>query len=130
MCIRDIRMERYRSLLNVPEEMIFFFEPDGFVCERNHLVTNQLEYEEEEALYIQEIFRSIFVMEDDKVKLAGKPEKERFETAVYRKNQTCITASAYICFLDEEETGCYGMCCARNIGKYKEATKDLISAKV
>ncbi len=124
------RMERYRSLLDVPEEMIFFFEPDGFVCERNHLVTSQLEYEEEEALFIQEIFRSVFEVEDGRVKLAGKPEKERFETAVYRKNQTCITASAYICFLDEEETGCYGMCCARNIGKYKETAKDLISAKV
>lgn len=124
------RMERYRSLLNVPEEMIFFFEPDGFVCERNHLVTSQLEYEEEEALYIQEVFRSVFEMEGGKVKLAGKPEKERFETAVYRKNQTCIPASAYICFLDEDETGCYGMCCARNIGKYKETAKDLISAKV
>ena len=124
------RMERYRSLLDVPEEMIFFFEPDGYVCERNHLVTNQLEYEEEEALFIQEIFPSVFELEDGRVKLAGKPEKERFETAVYRKNQTCIPASAYICFLDEEETGCYGMCCARNIGKYKETAKDLISAKV
>ncbi|MCI9079478.1 MAG: hypothetical protein HFH68_11220 [Lachnospiraceae bacterium] len=124
------RMERYRSLLDVPEEMIFFFEPDGFVCERNHLVTSQLEYEEEEALFIQDIFRSVFELEDDRVKLAAKPERERFETAVYRKNQTCIPASAYICFLDEEETGCYGMCCARNIGKYKETAKDLISAKV
>lgn len=124
------RMERYRSLLDVPEEMIFFFEPDGFVCERNHLVTSQLEYEEEESLYIQDIFRSVFDTGSGRVKLEGKPEKERFETAVYRKNQTCITASAYICFLDEEETGCYGMCCARNIGKYKETAKDLISAKV
>lgn len=124
------KMERYRSLLNIPEEMILFFEPDGFVCERNQLVASQLEYEEEEALYIQDIFRSVFDMEDERVVLAGKPEAERFETAAYRKNQTCITASTYICFLDEEETGCYGMCCARNIGKYKEATKDLISAKV
>ena len=75
------RMERYRSLLDVPEEMIFFFEPDGYVCERNHLVTNQLEYEEDEALFIQEIFPSVFELEDGRVKLAGKPEKERFETA-------------------------------------------------
>lgn len=124
------RMERYRYLLDVPEEMIFFFEPDGYVCERNHLVTNQLEYEEEEALFIQEILPSVFELEDGRVKLSGKPEGERFETAVYRKNQTCIPASAYICFLDEEETGCYGMCCARNIYKYKETAKDLISAKV
>lgn len=124
------KMERYRSLLNIPEEMVFFFEEDGFICERNHLVQSQLEYEEEEALYIQEIFRSVFELHNEKLVLAGKPESERFETAVYRKNQTCITASAYICFLDEEETGCYGMCCARNIGKYKEAAKDLISAKV
>ncbi len=124
------KMERYRSLLNIPEEMVFFFEEDGFICERNHLVANQLEYEEEEALYIQEIFRSVFELQNERLVLAGKPEAERFETAVYRKNQTCITASAYICFLDEEETGCYGMCCARNIGKYKEAAKDLISAKV
>lgn len=124
------KMERYRSLLNIPEEMVFFFEEDGFICERNHLVQSQLEYEEEEALYIQEIFRSVFELHNEKLVLAGKPESERFETAVYRKNQTCITASAYICFLDEEETGCYGMCCARNIGKYKEVSKDLISAKV
>lgn len=124
------KMERYRSLLNIPEEMVFFFDEDGFICERNHLVQSQLEYEEEEALYIQEIFRSVFELHNEKLVLAGKPESERFETAVYRKNQTCITASAYICFLDEEETGCYGMCCARNIGKYKEVSKDLISAKV
>lgn len=124
------RTERYKSLLDIPEEMIFFFEPDGYVCERNHLVTSQLEYEDEEALFIQEVFPSVFELEDGRVKLAGKPERERFEAAVYRKNQTCIPASAYICFLDGEETGCYGMCCARNIGKYKEATKDLISAKV
>lgn len=124
------KMERYRSLMDMPEEMIFFFEQDGFVCERNRFVGSQLEYEEEEDIYIQDIFRSVFRLENGNIILEGKPESERFETAAYRKNQTCITASTYICFLDEEETGCYGMCCARNIGKYKETAKDLISAKV
>lgn len=123
------RMKRYRALFCVPEDMVFFFEADGRVCERNSLVASQLDYEDDEEIYIQDIFSLVMKVEDGRVVLIDKPEGERFETVAYRKNQTCITVGTYIFFL-EEDTGCYGMCYAHNIVKQKETTKELVSAKV
>lgn len=124
------KMKRYKALFCVPEDMVFFFDADGYVCERNQLVTKQLFYEEEEDIYIQDVLRAVMRLKDGRITLENKPVGERFETVVYRKNQTCITAGVYVFFFDEEETGCYGMCYARNIARQKETTKELISAKV
>ena len=124
------KMKRYKALFCVPEDMVFFFDADGYVCERNQLVTKQLFYEEEEDIYIQDVLRAVMRLKDGRIILENKPVGERFETVVYRKNQTCITAGVYVFFFDEEETGCYGMCYARNIARQKETTKELISAKV
>lgn len=122
------RMKRYMALFQVPEDMVFFFEEDGRICERNSLVSKQLEYDEDEELYMQDIFRSIMKLRDGKITLCAKPVGERFETVAYRKNHTCITVGAYVFFLNED-TGCYGMCYARNIAMQKKTTKELISAK-
>lgn len=124
------RIKRYKSLFCLPEGMVFFFDADGYVCERNQLVEKQLGYSEEEDIYMQDIFRSVLETRDGRIMLTGKPAGERFETAAYCKNQTCITVGTYIYFLDEDEAGCYGMCYARNIARQKEITKELVSAKL
>ncbi len=124
------RIKRYKTLLELPDAMVFFFGPDGYISERSTSVVKQLDYNREDHLYMQEIFRSVMKLDNGKIILTGKPEGERFETVAYRKNQTCITVSVYIVFLDEEDTGCYGMCYAQNIAKQKEKTKELRYAKV
>jgi len=124
------KIRRYRTLFRVPEGMVFFFGQDGYVSERSPHVEKQLGYEQEEDLYMQDIFRSVMKLDGGRITLPEKPAGERFETVVYRKNQTCITVETYVFFLDEEETGCYGMCYAHNIAKQKKKTKELISAKV
>ncbi len=124
------KVKRYKTLLELPDVMVFFFEEDGYVSEKSTFVAKQLEYNEEDSLYMHEIFRSVLKLDNGRVSLTDKPEGERFETVAYRKNQTCITVVMYITFLDKSDTGCYGMCYAQNIAKQKEKTKELIYAKV
>lgn len=123
-------INRYKTLMSLPDVMVFFFDEDGHISERSTFVSKQLDYAEDDNLYMQEIFRSVTKLNNGKITLTGKSEKEHFETVAYRKNQTCITVDVYIVFLNEEDTGCYGMCFAQNIAKQKEKTKELRYAKV
>ena len=124
------KIKRYKTILALPDMMVFFFEKDGHIIERSTFVSEHLGYAEEENLYMHEIFCSAIKLKDGKIILADKQEGECFETVAYKKNQTCITVRVYVIFLDEKETGCYGMCYAQNIAKQKEKTKELIYAKV
>lgn len=130
--MRDLeqKVKRYKTLLELPDVMVFFFGADGYVTEKSTFVAKQLEYDEEDSLYMQEIFRSVLRLDNGRIVLTDKPEGERFETVAYKKNQTCITVVMYITFLNESDTGCYGMCYAQNIAKQKEKTKELRYAKV
>lgn len=123
------RYKRYEKMFTSLNDIVLFYDRDGKVCERSDAVERELSYLPDEDIYVQDIFRSAFEVTDGEIKVSPKIDRERFETVAYRKNQTCL--SVYVSVVElGEDTGCYGMCYARNIARQKEATKELMSAQV
>lgn len=123
------KYKRYEKMFTSLNDIVLFYDRDGKVCERSDAVERELSYVQDEDIYVQDIFRSMFETADGEIKISPKVSREHFETVAYRKNQTCLSVSVSVIELGED-TGCYGMCYAHNIARQKEATKELMSAQV
>lgn len=125
----ESEMSRYKALLTDSQDMIFFFEADGKICEKNNAVCENLGFEMDEQIYIQDIFRTCMSVNDGYVDLIGHKYGVSFETVAYKKNQTCFSVIAYLVRLSEK-TGCYGFCVIHDIVQQKETKKELRTAQI
>lgn len=120
---------RYKALFTDAEDMILFFDADGFVCEKNDAVCKNLGCSMEEKIYMQDIFRTCMSLSDGKIDLIGHKYGISFETVAYRTNETCFSVVAYLVRLPES-TGCFGFCMIHDIVQQKETKKELRTAQM
>ena len=120
---------RYKALFTNAEDMILFFDADGFVCEKNDAVCKNLGCTMDDKIYMQDIFRTCMSLKDGKIDLIGHKYGISFETVAYRTNETCFSVVAYLAQL-QESTGCYGFCRIHDIVQQKETKKELRTAKM
>ena len=122
-------ISRYKALFTEAEDMVLFFDKDGFVCEKNDAVCKNLGCSMEEKIFVQDIFRTCMSINDGKINLIGHKYGVSFETVAYRSNETCFSVVAYLVRLPES-TGCYGFCMLHDIGQQKETKNELRSAQM
>ena len=114
--------KRYEFLFEGTRDMIFYFSTSGLVRECNASAYEQLGFEPDEEIWLQDIFRTCIKVDDDRLVFQDGMFEQSFETSIYRKNQTCFPVEVRIAMLTEE-TGKYGVCRAFSIVKRVDAKK-------
>lgn len=120
--------KRYEFLVEGTTDMIFFFSNTGVVEECNSSVYEQLGFESGETITLQDIFRSAIMVYDDRVIFRDGVLEQRFETTIYRKNQTCFPVEVRVAMLSEE-SGQYGVCRATSLELKAEAERKITYAE-
>lgn len=127
----DIKLQewkRYEFLFQGTSDMIFYFSSTGLVMECNASVYSQLGFEEGEDIWLQDIFRTCIKVYDDRLIFQDGMFEQRFETTIYRKNQTCFPVELRVAMLSED-TGRYGVCRAFSIVQKVDTERQLTFAK-
>ena len=120
--------KRYEFLFEGTSDMIFYFSDSGLVQECNASAYKQLGFEQDEEIWLQDIFRTCVKVYDDRLVFKDGMFEQRFETTIYRKNQTCFPVEVRVAMLTEE-TGRYGVCRAFSIVQKVDAEKKLAYAE-
>lgn len=120
--------EHYKFLFDMTQDMVFYFGADGKVTECNHSAYKQLGFEEQDDIWMQEIFRACVRLEHGRLHLMEDKLGNEQESIVYRKNQTCFPVQVQFMFF-EGGMGATGVCMASNATLKRDAQKKLVFAR-
>lgn len=121
---QDIREgKRYEFLFEGTSDMIFYFSDSGLVQECNTSAYEQLGFEPDEDIWLQNIFRTCVKVDNGRLIFQDGMFEQHFETTVYRKNQTCFPVEVQVTML-EEDAGRYA-CRAFSIVQKVDAERKL-----
>lgn len=121
--------KHYKFLFDMTQDMVFYFGTDGRVTECNHSVYKQLGFEEQDEIWMQEIFRTCIKLEDGRLHLMKDKLGSEQESVIYRKNQTCFPVQVQFMLFEEEGTEAIGVCMASNATLKRDAQKKLVFAR-
>lgn len=122
------KWKRYEFLFEETRDMIFYFAKDGTVEECNKNAYEQLGFEQDDEIFMQQIFRSIVKVEDSMIVFSDECLKEDVDTTIYRKNHTCFPVQIRVALL-ASEAGSFGVCRASSLISEQDAMRKLSNAK-
>lgn len=118
----------YKKIFETNNDMILFYQKDGHIVEYNESVKEHLGYENNEELYIQDIFRLNFASDNEVAVLIEGEYRKPFETVAYCMNQTCSTVD--VRFIEPDiENNIPGLCMCSCIDDIHETERKLLQAK-
>lgn len=121
-----IKNKEYKLIMNYCQEIILFFNQNGYIEECNSYALRQLGYQSLEGVHITDIFRNAVKMEQSRLNFLFDTENEQMNTEAYRKDDTCFPVLLFV-EMDEEQSG--QLLIASDITSVKEAEKSMEYAK-
>jgi signal transduction histidine kinase len=118
------KKSEYKLLLKNTQEIIIFFDSKCKILECNSKAVNELGYGDDiYKIPINNIFKNVFIYEENKFMVADKYLKKPEETIAYRKNQTCFPVDLRIT-TNRRKKSCLGLCTAINITDKKNIIRE------
>lgn len=120
---------KYKLLLENSQEMMIFFNPAGGIIDCSLKTKEETGYGDDIFLIqISDIFRNVFIYEENKLKIDKKYLNSLHETIAYRKNQTCFLVDLKVCVINTNKKY-IGICTATNISEKKNAIREINELK-
>ena len=116
-----------KYILNNSQELIVGFNEYGgivYVNDRTYEITGYIP-EELIGMYIDELYKDVFVLANQRIKLKeGYRKEEQIETFLYRKNKTCFPVGLKVVTI-KDNGKVYYFCMAVNMTRYKLSLRKL-----
>ncbi len=122
------KWKRYEFLFEGTKDLIFYFSRSGEVTEANHNVYEELGYEKEDTILIQDALRTCVKEVDGGLVFQDSVVGGSYECPLYRKNQTCFPVQVRIERM-ADDAGVYGVCRASSVWQERDAKRKLDVAK-
>ncbi len=115
----------HRMMTEKTKEMKIFFDKTGKITFCNNKALQELGYGMEIYEHtIQEIFRNVFHIKDNKPIVPEHDIDKPLETFAYRQNHTCFPVELYIIFQKRKKNN-YGLCLAVSTENIREANRKI-----
>lgn len=115
---------KYRMLLDSTQEIVLFYDAKGCILDCNSRTKTELGYGDDILrTRVFDIFKNVFIYEQNQIRLNEKIGKLPCEAIAYRKNQTCFPVELMVSVDKSSKT--IGICTAISLSEKKEAERQI-----